>query len=534
MPSRKDKYSTRSADRFSTPTTPASPGDLTIPATSHEFHTMNSPYPILTAQEAAALIQHNQIIGFSGFTPAGAAKVIPSAIAEKAAAEHAAGRDFKIGVITGASTGPSLDGALAMSDAIKFRTPYQSNKELRDSINAGKTRFFDMHLSLLPQYVRYGFLGELDWAIVEAADVSADGKILLTTSVGASPTFLSQAKRVLVEVNHRHPKQLLGFHDIYEPSSPPHRRPIPICNADDRIGTQRVWVDPKKIVGIVHSNLPDEVKDFTPVTDVTTRIGLNVAEFLASELRSGHIPKTFLPIQSGVGNVANAVLGAMGDHPEIPSFQMYSEVIQDAVIDLLKQERCSFVTGTSLTVTDSVLQDVYDNLEDYRDRILLRPQEITNNPEIVRRLGIISVNTALEADIFGNVNSTHVLGQKMMNGIGGSGDFTRAAYISIFTCPSVAKGGTISAIVPLCSHIDHSEHSVQVLITEHGVADLRGKDPRERAEAVINHCVDPSYRDLIWQYYHLTENGHTPQSFRSAFAFHEAFLESGDMRNAKF
>ncbi len=481
---------------------------------------MNSPYPVLTPEEAAAFIKHDENIGFSGFTPAGAAKVIPTAIAEKAIAEHAAGRDFKVGVITGASTGPSLDGALAKADAIKFRTPYQSDKDLRASINAGKTHFFDMHLSLLPQYVRYGFLGELDWAIVEAADVSVDGKILLTTSVGAAPTFLSQAKKILIEVNSRHPKQLLGFHDIYEPESPPHRRPIPICAADDRIGTQRVWVDPKKIVGIVHSNRNDEVKDFSPVTDVTTRIGLNVAEFLAAEIRNGHIPKDFLPIQSGVG--------------KIPRFQMYSEVIQDSVIELVKQDRCSFVSGVSLTVTDPVLQGIYDNLDNFRGRLLLRPQEIANNPEIVRRIGIISINTALEADIFGNINSTHVLGQKMMNGIGGSGDFTRNAYISIFTCPSTAKDGNISAIVPMCSHMDHSEHSVQVLVTEHGVADFRGKDPRERAALVINNCVDPSYRDLLRQYFKLTENGHTPQSFRSAFAFHEAFLESGDMRNTKF
>jgi acyl-CoA hydrolase len=276
------------------------------------------------------------------------------------------------------------------------------------------------------------------------------------------------------------------------------------------------------------------VKDFSPVTDVTTKIGLNVAEFLASEIRNGHIPKTFLPIQSGVGNVANAVLAAMGDHPEIPRFQMYSEVIQDSVIELVKQDRCGFVSGVSLTVTDPVLQSIYDNLDYFRGRLLLRPQEIANNPEIVRRIGIISINTALEADIFGNINSTHVLGQKMMNGIGGSGDFTRNAYISIFTCPSTAKDGSISAIVPMCSHMDHSEHSVQVLVTEHGVADFRGKDPRERAEAVITNCVDPSYKDLLWKYFKLTENGHTPQSFRSAFAFHETFLETGDMRNTKF
>jgi acetyl-CoA hydrolase len=495
---------------------------------------MTNPHPILTADEAAALINHDEVIGFSGFTPAGAAKVIPTAIASRARAEHEAGRPFKVGVITGASTGPSLDGELAKADAIKFRTPYQSDKDLRESINAGKTHFFDMHLSLLPQYVRYGFLGELDWAIVEAADVSVDGKILLTTSVGASPTFLSQAKKVLVEVNRRHPKELLGFHDIYEPASPPHRRPIPICNAEDRIGTQRVWVDPRKIVGIVESNRQDEVRDFTPVNEVTTRIGRHVAEFLAAELRNGHIPRGFLPIQSGVGNIANAVLGAMGDHPEIPRFQMYTEVIQDSVIELINRDRCSFVSGVSLTLTNPVLQGIYDNLESYHGRLLLRPQEIANNPEIVRRLGIISINTALEADIFGNINSTHVLGQKMMNGIGGSGDFTRNAYISIFTCPSTAKDGAISAIVPMCSHMDHSEHSVQVLVTEHGVADLRAKDPRERADAIIRNCVDPSYQDLIWAYYKLTERGHTPQTFRSAFAFHESFLETGDMRNAKF
>jgi acetyl-CoA hydrolase len=495
---------------------------------------MKRSYSMISAEEAAAFVQNDEVIGFSGFTPAGAAKVIPTAIAAKASVEHAAGRPFKVGVITGASTGPSLDGELAKADAIKFRTPYQSDKDLRASINAGKTHFFDMHLSLLPQYVRYGFLGPLDWAVVEAADVSADGKILLTTSVGAAPTFLSQAKKILVEVNQRHPKELLGFHDIYEPKSPPNRRPIPICNAEDLIGTQRVWVDPKKIVGIVESNRPDEVKEFTPVTDVTTRIGQHVAEFLAAQLRCGNIPKGFLPIQSGVGNVANAVLGAMGEHPEIPRFQMYTEVIQDSVIDLIKQDRCSFVSGASLTLSNSVLQGVYDNLENYRGRLLLRPQEISNNPEVVRRLGIISINTALEADIFGNINSTHVLGQKMMNGIGGSGDFTRNAYISIFTCPATAKGGNISAIVPMCSHMDHSEHSVQVLVTEHGVADLRGKDPRQRAAAIISNCVDPAYRDLLWTYFRLTENGHTPQSFRSAFAFHEAFLQSGDMRNTTF
>lgn len=495
---------------------------------------MPSPFPILTAEEAAELVQHDDNIGFSGFTPAGSAKAVPTALAQKAVAEHDAGRDFKVGVITGASTGDSLDGELARADAIKFRTPYQSNRDLRKSINEGHTHFFDMHLSLLPQYVRYGFLGQINWAVVEAADVANDGKVLLTTSVGASPTFLSQAEKVILEVNRYHPKSLLGFHDIYELRNPPHRRPIPICSADDRVGSQRVWVDPKKIVGIVETNRPDEIGEFTPTSETTQKIGENVADFLAGELAKGKIPKDFLPLQSGVGNVANAVLGALGSHPDIPRFQLYSEVIQDSVIEGIQNDAISSASGASLTVSPEVLQSIYANLEDYQGRFLLRPQEISNNPEVVRRLGIISINTALETDIFGNVNSTHVLGKNMMNGIGGSGDFTRNAYISIFTCPSTAKGGNISAVTPLCSHMDHSEHSVQVLITEQGVADLRGKDPHERATSIIENCAAPEYKELLWRYFKSAKHGHTPQSMDSAFSFHKAFMETGNMEDATF
>ena len=493
---------------------------------------MSHPFPTLTSEEAAELIQHDHHIGFSGFTPAGAAKAVPTAIAQKAIREHEAGRDFKVGVLTGASTGASLDGELAKANAVKFRTPYQSNPDMRKSINEGETRFFDMHLSQVQQNVRHGFLGNIDFAVVEAADVAADGKVLLTSSVGATPTYLNQADKVIIELNSYHPKQLLGFHDIYEPRDPPNRRPIPICNAEDRIGSQRVWVDPKKIVGVVETNLPDEIGDFTPTSDITQKIGENVAEFLASEMAAGRVPKTFLPIQSGVGNVANAVLGAMGDHPDIPVFELYTEVIQDSVISGMRDGKIGFASGSSLTVSPDVLQEVYSNLEEFQGKLLLRPQEISNNPEVARRLGIISINTALETDIFGNVNSTHVLGQKMMNGIGGSGDFTRNAYISIFTCPSTAKGGAISAIAPLCSHMDHSEHSVQVLITEQGVADLRGKSPEERAHSIINNCAAPEYKGLLNKYYNSAKSGHTRQSLDTAFAFHKAFMETGNMLDA--
>jgi acetyl-CoA hydrolase len=209
---------------------------------------------------------------------------------------------------------------------------------------------------------------------------------------------------------------------------------------------------------------------------------------------------------------------------------MYSEVIQDSVIQLVRSGKVKFATGTSLTIAKDMLLKFYQDLEFFRSRILLRPQEITNNPEIVRRLGIITINTALEVDIFGNINSTHIMGSNLMNGIGGSGDFTRNAHISIFTCPSVAKGGKISTIVPLVSHLDHSEHSVQVVVTENGVADLRGKAPNERARLIIEKCAHPQFHDLLLHYYEMSKQGQTPQTLSRAFAFHEQFLRCGDMR----
>jgi acetyl-CoA hydrolase len=493
---------------------------------------MISGFPELTAAEAASLIKTDEVIGFGGFTPAGSPKAVSREIAQRAVVEHEAGRPFSIGVITGASTGPSLDGVLAKSDAVKFRTPYQSDPELRKRINTGRTQFFDMHLSQLPQAVRYGFLGPMDWAIVEVCDVQPTGEVTLTSSVGASPTFLHQAKRVILEWNSRHPAALRGFHDLYEPEDPPTRTHIPIYHPSDRIGTETVMIDPAKIAGIVRTDLDDEVSGFDEPNDVTRRIGENVADFLAGEIRAGRISQDFLPIQSGVGNIANAVLFAMGSNPEIPAFRMYTEVIQDSVIKLMREGRILFASGSSLTISNEVMRDLYRDLEQFRGRLLLRPQEISNNPEVVRRLGIISINTALELDLYGNVNSTHVMGRQMMNGIGGSGDFTRNAYISIFTCPSSVKGGKISPIVPMVSHLDHSEHSVQVIVTEHGVADLRGKSPQERARLIIENCAHPEYRPMLREYLRLGGETHTPQTFDNAYALHRAFLAEGDMRRA--
>ena len=488
----------------------------------------------ITAEDAATYVKHDDNVGFSGFTPAGCPKVIPEAIARRAEQEHKEGRPFKIGMFTGASTGDHLDGALARAEAVKFRTPYQSNKDMRTLLNAHGAEYFDMHLSELAQSLRYGFLGRVDVAIVEAVDVTEDGEIVPAEGVGILPTICRMADKILIELNRFHPKELRGIHDIYEPEDPPMRREIPVYKPSDRIGLPYVKVDPKKIVGVVETNREPDGSKFAPLDDVTLAIGRNVSDFLVGEMKAGRLPKSFLPLQSGVGNVANAVLGCMGENEAIPPFTVYTEVIQDAVIKLMDQGRVTFASGCSLSVSHEALREIYARLDFFKDKLLLRPQEISNNPEVVRRLGVITINTALEADIFGNVNSTHVLGTKMMNGIGGSGDFTRSGYVSIFTTPSTAKDGKISSFVPMVSHMDHSEHSVKVIISEYGVADLRGKSPVQRAREIIERCAHPEYRPLLHAYLDRGVKGHTPQSLDACFAFHRAFIETGDMRNVKF
>lgn len=490
--------------------------------------------PFITAEEAASYIKNGDNVAFSGFTASGTPKVVSVALAERAKKLHEEGKPFKINIFTGASTNDHVDGELSRANAIGIRTPYQSHGDTRKSLNSNGMHYFDVHLSHLSQDLRYGFYGDIDVAVIEATEMSPSGEVVLGAGLGMSPTIAQMAKKVIIEYSSYYKTSFRGFHDNYVPLDPPHRREIPIYKPSDRIGSTVLKIDPNKIIGVVPSNASESIKPFTAPDEVSQHISENICNFLSTQLREGRIPKEFLPIQSGVGNVANAVLYGLGEDPHIPQFEMYTEVIQDAVMHLMEEGKCRFASTCALTFSDDAMLHFMDNIDFFRDKVLMRPGEISNSPEVVRRLGLIAMNTALEADIFGNVNSTHVVGTKMMNGIGGSGDFCRNAYLSIFSCPSIQKDGKISTIVPMVSHVDHSEHSVKILATEQGVADLRGKDPRQRAETIIENCVHPMYKELMWDYLKLSKGGHTPHTLNAAFALHQAFQEKGDMLQADF
>ena len=494
-------------------------------------------YTRMTAAEAAALIKNGENLALSGFTPSGTAKAVTKELAKIAVAEHEAGREFKVGLFTGASTGQSTDGDLANAMAIKYRAPYTTNPDFRKHVNMGEIAYNDIHLSQMAQELRYGFMGQVDWAILEVCDIEEGEttcKAYLTSAGGISPTAARLAKHVILELNSFHSTGAKYLHDVYELQDPPLRQPIPITGVSDRIGTPYVEIDASKIVGVVECHIPDEARAFKDLDPVTTQIGMNVAEFLVADMKRGIIPQSFLPLQSGVGSTANAILAALSQDKNVPDFNIFTEVLQDAVVDMMLEGRVKEASACSLTVTNDSLMKVYDNIDYFKNHLTLRQSEISNSPELIRRLGVIAINTALECDIYGNANSTHISGVKMMNGIGGSGDFERNAYISIFTCPSVAKGGMISSIVPVVSHHDHTEHDVNVIVTEQGVADLRGKSPMQRAQCIIENCAHPDYRQLLWDYLKLSAGGHTKHCLSAAFAMHDTLVRKGDMKLTDF
>lgn len=483
---------------------------------------------IMTPYQASLFVQNGMTVATSGFTPSGYPKVVPLAIAERAKN----GEKIEITLITGASVGEELDGALTKEGVIVRRFPYQTNESCRNAINNGRVHYADMHLSHVSQYMDYGFFGDIDVAIIEAIAINEDGGIVPSTSVGVSPQAIKNAKVVIVEINTAQPMSLEGVHDIYMTQKPPFRKAIPIEHAGDRIGTTFIPCDPNKIVAIVHSNLKDRVRPLGQVDEDSRAISKHIMHFLENEVETGRLPENLLPLQSGVGSVANAVMAGLVES-KFKNLTCYTEVIQDCILDLIDAGKVTVASGTSFTPSEEGLSRLLNNMDHYSKYCVIRPMEISNNPEVARRLGVISMNTAIEVDIFGHVNSTNIMGSRMMNGIGGSGDFTRNAFISIFTTVSTAKGGDISSIVPMVSHVDHTEHDVQVVVTELGYADLRGKSPVERAKAIIENCAHPDYQPMLRDYLEraqMEKPQHEPHLIGEALSMHERFIKTGSMK----
>jgi succinyl-CoA:acetate CoA-transferase len=323
------------------------------------------------------------------------------------------------------------------------------------------------------------------------------------------------------------------MHDGYEHALPPNVEPIMILKPSDRIGSPYLTCPPEKIKAIVETNHPDRTTVFKEPDADSKAISTHILDFFQHEVKKGRLPRNLLPLQSGVGNVANAVLYGLLDS-EFEDLTVYTEVIQDGMLALIDAGKITFASSTAFSVSPAMVEQFKANIQAYKDKILLRPQSISNHVGVIKRLGVLAMNGCVEFDLYGNVNSTHVNGTRIINGIGGSGDFARNSFISIFTTSSVAARGDISCVVPMVSHVDHCEHDVDVVVTEQGLADLRGTSPKQRAVRIIDNCVHPEYRPMLKDYYFRALNHspgkHTPHLIEEAFAWHTRYMRSGSMK----
>ena len=487
---------------------------------------------VMSADEAAQFIDNGDKVGMSGFTGAAYPKALPTAIANRAKEAQAKGETYKIDVYTGASTAPDCDGVMAEAGAINYRMPYQSDPIMRNAINSGEMKYQDIHLSHSGQYVEHGFFGQLDVAVVEATRITEEGHLIPSSGVGNNVDYLDAAKKIIIEVNEWQSVDLEGMADVYRIGHLPNRTPIPIINSGDRIGKTYIDIDISKVVAVVETNAPDRNAPFKPVDETSQKIAGYFLDFLEGEVKGGRLAYDNYIMQSGVGNVPNAVMAGLLDS-KFEKIEAYTEVIQDGMVDLIDAGKMTVASATSFSLSPEYAEKMNAEAKRYRESIILRPLQVSNHPEVIRRVGLISSNGMIEADIYGNINSTHVAGQRIMNGIGGSGDFTRNARISTFISPSDAKDGAISSIVPFASHIDHTEHDAMVVITEYGVADLRGLAPRQRSSKMIE-IAHPDYRPLLEEYVARAEAPgkpqHTPHDLATAFSFHARLAETGSMK----
>lgn len=488
---------------------------------------------VVAPEEAAAMIEDGMNVGVAGFTPSGYPKKTTLALAQAIKD----GKKCRINIWSGASVGPEIEEALAAVDGIASRMPYYaaSNKSLKTGINSNTVDYIDQHLSHFAQQIDYGFFGDVDIAIVEAAAITKEGQLVLGTGVGNLPMFVKHAKKIIVEVNTSIPLELEGVHDIYICEKPPFRKEIPIYHTGDRIGSPYVECGLDRIDCIVESDIVDHVRDLTPPGETEIKIAENLVDFLENEQDHGRLPKDrMLPMQSGVGSIANAVLLGL-KKSRFEELEMYSEILQDSVFELIKEGKIVKASGCAFTPSPHVREMFAAEPELYAKSLVLRPLDISNSPEVIRRLGVISLNTPIEFDIYGQANSTHAMGRTMINGIGGSGDYMRNGYLTIFNSPSVGGNGKISKVVPMVSHADHTEHDTMVFITEQGVADVRGLSPVKRARVIIEKCAHPDFRAELLDYLEFSLKnfpGHEPVALDRAFSFHQRLRDTGTMKKA--
>lgn len=465
---------------------------------------------VIPVEEAVKYVKDGCTLAVSGFTKSAEPKVFLPALA-KHLTDNAP--ETRISLFSGASLSNRVENPIA--PFVKRRGPYMSAPASRKLIHAGIMDFTDVHLSQFARNLMYGFYGDIDLAVIEVSRIRPDGSAILTSSVGISAEALVKAKKIILEVNTAAP-DFTGYHDIKIPDVHPNICwPIPITNVDDRVGTPYVEYDIDKVVGVIESKTMDYPVDFKPTTEIERGIAEQVVEFLLNLRQRFNWAKRLPPIQSGVGNIANAVVGELYRSP-FTKIRFWTEVFQDGMLKYVEDDtKFEAASSTAISFSEEGLKEFERLFDRCRDRMVLRPMWLSNHAELISRLFVIAMNTPIEVDIYGHANSTHIDGSRIINGLGGSGDFLRNAYVSIVHTPSIRKlkdGRTISCVMPYVRHIDHTEHDIKCVITEQGYAEnTEIQSGKNRAMTIIQNCAHPHFRPLLVEYLKLAGGGDEPR-----------------------
>ena len=308
---------------------------------------------------------------------------------------------------------PRSTGCSPRPTASTSGCPTTPTRPCARQINAGEVDYVDTHLSHSAQHMWFGFYGPLDVAVVEVAAILPEraaraGQLGRQQQDLAGPRrpgdprgqpLAAPRPRGLPRHLLRHPAAAAAGADPAHPLDAAHRRPLPAGGPGEG---RRRGGDRQPRPQHRRSSAPDEAS--TAMADL-------LVDFLRHEVSIGRMPPDLLPLQSGVGNVANAVMAGLLDS-EFENMTAFTEVIQDGLLDLLDSGKLASVSATSFGLSPVGVRRFLDNVGSYKGRILLRSEEISNHPELVRRLGVIAINGMIEADIYGNVNSTHVMGSQ--------------------------------------------------------------------------------------------------------------------------
>lgn len=477
---------------------------------------------IRTPAEAAGIIEKEMLVAVGGYTSAGYPKVVLKELVKL----HA-DNDFQISVLSGANVGP-IDALLCEQNMIRRRIPMIESRELARDVNQGEVHYIEQQMNRMPWRIVSGDYGEIDLAIVEALRVTDEG-IVPTSSIGMLPTILKKAKQIIVEINLEQPLLLEELHDIHDPGTEIGRAPIPLSDLQQRIGSACIAVDSEKIVAVVQSEVQEKAKYVFQENVQLEKIANNLLSFLSETYEREQMP----PLQTGFGNLTNQIAVSL-EKSRFSDLRFFCGGVSQAILELVPSGKVRSITTSSVQMTNRTRELLDQHADLFREKMIVRNGELTNSSELISRFAPISINTGIEIDIYGNVNSSHINGSRVMNGIGGGANFAENAGLSVIVLPAIAKNGAISTIVPMVSHVDITEHNVDVIITEHGIADLRGCDELERAHRIIDNCSDPEYRELLTEYLNEAVKynpGHHPVDLRNALSWHIRLLETGSMKD---